>query len=104
MPPITPEETLKPELNVNVQLFIHCAVSRASLKHGTVHSSAPYISLIMRFTNLLCSHQTPRRTRWEVTSQRAAPPKLWEAQRAPANHVNASLRTTFPDASVFPLH
>lgn len=38
----------------------------------------------------------------DVTLQRAE--KLWETQQAPANHVNASQRMTFPDASVFPLH
>lgn len=39
--PPTPEETLKLELNIYVQLFKHHLVSHASLHYGTVHSSAP---------------------------------------------------------------
>lgn len=74
--------------------------------YSTVQSipQLPNTDLNMCFTNLLCSHQPLQRTHWEVTSQCATLLKLWEAQRAPANHVNASPRTTFPDASVFPLH
>lgn len=97
----SPSQTLKLQLKINAKLFKHCVVSHASWHYSTAQSSPPWAGLLMDFTILLCSHQLPRRMHWEVTWQRAALAKLWETQRAPTNHVHASQRMTFPDASVF---
>lgn len=101
--PLTPEETLKPKLNINAQLFIHCVVSHASLHHGTVDSfsSLHRSAYVFRQLAVQPSLATMNRNGKSPRQSAALCQSYGKTERAPANHVNASQRTTFPDASVF---